>query len=100
MKIRALFQRSKGRDLFDLWVAVAHAGVQPTDVAECFAPYRPSGWTVARAAQNLEAKLPTRDFNSDIEQLVAERPEGYSIQGAAQVAHAVLNSIDAIDTGR
>lgn len=99
-KIRALFQRSKGRDLFDLWVAVAHAGVQPSDISECFAPYRPSGWTVARAARNLEAKLPTRDFTSDIEQLVANWPEGYSIQGAAQVANAVLNSIDAIDNGR
>ena len=63
-------------------------------------PYRPSGWTVARAARNLEAKLPTRDFTSDIEQLVANWPEGYSIQGAAQVANTVLNSIDAIDNGR
>jgi predicted nucleotidyltransferase component of viral defense system len=28
-KIRALFQRKKGRDLFDLWLAVRHAGVAP-----------------------------------------------------------------------
>lgn len=27
-KIRALFQRKKGRDLFDLWLAVQHAGAQ------------------------------------------------------------------------
>ncbi|MYH43579.1 MAG: nucleotidyl transferase AbiEii/AbiGii toxin family protein [Acidimicrobiaceae bacterium] len=32
-KIRALFQRRKGRDLFDLWLAVT-AGASPTRVAE------------------------------------------------------------------
>jgi predicted nucleotidyltransferase component of viral defense system len=42
-KIRALFQRKKGRDLFDLWLAVRHAGVAPGDIAACFEPYRPDG---------------------------------------------------------
>ena len=28
-KIRALFQRSKGRDLFDLWLAITRLGVTP-----------------------------------------------------------------------
>ena len=37
-KIRALFQRSKGRDLFDLWLAVEHAGISPAAIAECFGP--------------------------------------------------------------
>lgn len=48
-KIRALFQRKKGRDLFDLWLAVEHGAVRPDDIAECFGPYRPDGWTAERA---------------------------------------------------
>lgn len=54
-KIRALFQRSKGRDLFDLWLAVRYAGTIPADIARCFDPYRPEGWTVRRALANLGA---------------------------------------------
>ncbi len=48
-KIRALFQRKKGRDLFDLWLAVRHAGLGVEEIAGCFEPYRPDGWTAARA---------------------------------------------------
>ena len=33
-KIRALYQRRKGRDLFDLWLAITQAGVQPRDIAD------------------------------------------------------------------
>ncbi len=93
-KMRALFQRAKGRDLFDLWLAVTEARARPADIAACFAPYRPDGWTVARAAANLDAKLLSQDFKSDIEQLVTGWPTGYTIQAAGQVASAVLNSID------
>ena len=42
-KIRALFQRSKGRDLFDLWMALFQLGVSPSSIVEAFAPYRPDG---------------------------------------------------------
>ena len=53
-KIRALFQRRKGRDLFDLWLAVEHGGASIDDIVECFDPYRPDGWTVDRALDNLD----------------------------------------------
>ena len=93
-KIRALFQRTKGRDLFDLWLAVTLAGAHPTDIAACFDTYRPDGWTVARATANLDAKLLNREFNSDAEQLVATWPPGYTNQTARRVANTVLNAID------
>ena len=93
-KIRALFQRTKGRDLFDLWLAVKRAGVRPTDIAACFDPYRPDGWTVARATANLDAKLVNQEFRMDIEKLVTDWPAGFSMQTAGEVAHAVLGSID------
>lgn len=56
-KIRALFQRRKGRDLFDLWLAVEHGGASIDDIVDCFEPYRPEGWTVERALENLDDKL-------------------------------------------
>lgn len=34
IKIRALFQRSKGHHLFNLWLAVRHAGASPDDAAQ------------------------------------------------------------------
>lgn len=84
-KIRALFQRSKGRDLFDLWLALARLGVTPADLVECFAPYRPEGYTRARAEQNLRAKVPTLAFRNDLGPLVATWPEGYDVDTAAEL---------------
>lgn len=84
-KIRALFQRSKGRDLFDLWLALARLGVMPADLVDCFGPYRPDGYTRARAEQNLRAKLPTLAFRNDLRPLVATWPEGYDIDVAAEL---------------
>ena len=68
------------------------ARVRPTDIAACFGPYRPAGWTVARAVANLDVKLLDQDFESDVEKLVAEWPAGYTVQAAGQVARAILNS--------
>lgn len=48
-KLRALFQRSKGRDLFDLWLAPVQLDVAPADLVGCFARYRPKGYSRARA---------------------------------------------------
>jgi Nucleotidyl transferase AbiEii toxin, Type IV TA system len=59
-KARALFQRSRGRDLFDLWLAVEDAGVTPAAIAGCFGPYRPDGWTIARANDNWPQYCKTR----------------------------------------
>lgn len=35
-KLRALFQRRKGRDLFDLWLALTEIGIAPDDIVACF----------------------------------------------------------------
>jgi predicted nucleotidyltransferase component of viral defense system len=37
-KIRALYQRSKGRDLFDLWLALTQLRVDPTAILGAFTP--------------------------------------------------------------
>ena len=93
-KIRALFQRKKGRDLFDLWLAVQQAGASPAEIAACFGLYRPDGWTAARAVVNLEAKLEDPEFTADVERLVSDWPDGYTVEAAGLLARAVLGEID------
>jgi len=73
-KIRALFQRSKGRDLFDPCVALTRLGVAPSSIVEAFAPYRPGGYTGRRAELNLREKLERSAFSEDIRALATAWP--------------------------
>lgn len=87
-KLRALFQRSKGRDLFDLWLALERLGVRPADLVQCFEPYRPTGYTRGRAEQNLRVKLGDAAFREDLSPLVVSWPDGYQIDAAAELVIA------------
>lgn len=83
-KIRALYQRKKGRDLFDLWLALTEMGLDPADIVGCFTTrYRPAGYTAKLAMANLDAKLTDRAFRTDLEPLVGVWPDGYDIDAAA-----------------
>jgi predicted nucleotidyltransferase component of viral defense system len=93
-KIRALFQRKKGRDLFDLWLAVRHAGASVDDIATCFAPYRPDTWTAARALANLDAKLADRQFLRDLDALVNTRPDGYEVDDARSIVESIIAHVE------
>jgi predicted nucleotidyltransferase component of viral defense system len=84
-KLRALYQRRKGRDLFDLWLALAEMELAPEAIIEAFGPYRPSGYTRAAATANLEAKVDDGSFRHDLDALVAVWPDGYDVAGAAQL---------------
>jgi predicted nucleotidyltransferase component of viral defense system len=73
-KMRALYQRRKGRDLFDLWLAGARAAVDPDRVVTCFRRYlEHDGQSVSRAEfeANLLPKLADPGFGRDVEPLVA-----------------------------
>jgi predicted nucleotidyltransferase component of viral defense system len=72
-KLRALYQRKKGRDLFDLWVALA-AGVDPSAVVEIFLAYMTrGGYSPTRALfeQNLEGKAGLPAFSDDVPRLLS-----------------------------
>jgi hypothetical protein len=84
-KLRALYQRSKGRDLFDLWLARIRIGLSSSAIVECFAPYRPEGYTARLAEQNLRRKLVRSDFRNDLRPLVSDWPADYDIDAAGQV---------------
>lgn len=90
-KLRALFQRKKGRDLFDLWLALTVLGLDPIEIVACFDPYRPEGYNAARARQGLEEHLGDAGFRSDLLPLLSEVPDGYDVDAAgALVADRLL----------
>lgn len=70
-KLRALYQRSKGRDLFDLWLALTVLDLDPEAIIAAFPPYRPENVTAKLLRTNLERKLEDRDFRHDCDQLIA-----------------------------
>ena len=89
-KLRALFQRKKGRDLFDLWLALTVLGLDPAEIVACFDPYRPAGYTAARARQGLAEHLDDPGFRADLLPLLGAGPEGYDIDAAAALIADVL----------
>lgn len=73
-KLRALYQRKKGRDLFDLWKAFDVTGARPDRVIGCFLKYMEhEGRQVSRAEfeENLLQKLEDPRFLNDIAPLLA-----------------------------
>jgi hypothetical protein len=49
-KLRALYQRRKGRDLYDLWLALTALPIRAERVVECFERYlEHGGVTISRA---------------------------------------------------
>ena len=74
--LRALYQRRKGRDLFDLWLCLEQRLINPQRLVECFAEYMDrEGHPITRAQfeQNLHDKESDPAFLSDIEPLL--RPD-------------------------
>ena len=94
-KLRALYQRSKGRDLFDLWLALTRLAIPPTEILTCFEPYRPERYTKSLAVANLRAKLNSTDFRRDLDLLVSTRPLDYDMDSAARlVTDELLNRLE------
>ena len=73
-KLRALYQRKKGRDLFDIHMALRHDRADPKRIIEAFNAYLDfAGHAITRETfgNNLQDKLGDRQFAADIEPLLA-----------------------------
>jgi len=73
-KLRALYQRRKGRDLFDLWLCLERKLIEPGQVIACFLRYMEhEGHAVSRAQyeQNLHGKQKDAAFMGDITPLLS-----------------------------
>lgn len=72
-KLRALYQRKKGRDLFDLWLALERGIIDPPRLLTCFDRYMTEGELAVSRAQfeaNLHEKRTAPLFRSDIDALL------------------------------
>jgi len=72
-KLRALYQRKKGRDLFDLWYSFGKDSVNSTHIVSCFYRYMTeSGQNVSRAQfeANMDGKRGDRNFRTDTSPLL------------------------------
>ncbi len=84
-KLRALYQRSKGRDLYDIWLALEVLGLEPDRIIDAFAPYQPKGMTSKKAIANLNLKLEDASFQSDLSSLIASGMEPYNAAAAGSL---------------
>lgn len=76
-KIRALYQRSKGRDLFDFWLALTVLNLDTEKIIAAFEPYHPEATSATQMINNLEAKLTDRSFLEDLNNLVVRNDLDY-----------------------
>lgn len=92
-KLRALYQRRKGRDLFDLAVALDHEDSDPDKVIETFQAYMEHGGhdvTRTQFEENLAAKLQNRQFAADIGPLLRDGYEWDLQAMAAKVSEQLV----------
>jgi predicted nucleotidyltransferase component of viral defense system len=93
-KIRALYQRSKGRDLFDLWYAITNAHPSAQKTVECFLSImHASGLQIRRQdfLNNMTRKMADADFRNDMSGLLRPGIE-YDIDAAWElVARKLIN---------
>lgn len=87
-KLRALYQRRKGRDLFDMATALSNGAVDPKRVIAAFSRYMDEdGQRLTRAAfeENLAAKLADKRFLSDTPPLLTVGQDWDPVKAAAVV---------------
>ena len=92
-KLRALYQRRKGRDLFDLWKAMSTQNNDIDKIIRCYREY--IGFVVDNPPTqkeyllNMEQKIEDEEFLGDTEMLL--RPdENYNLQEAWELVRKVL----------
>jgi predicted nucleotidyltransferase component of viral defense system len=107
-KLRALYQRRKGRDLFDLWHVLN--GLHPDErlIVDGLAHYmRSEVFSYRELVANLAAKLEHPDFLADMDQITADSSSHYDVTAAVDLVMERLGSrlpgapgLDEIEGGR
>ena len=91
-KLRALYQRKKGRDLFDLAIALKHDNVDPDRIVSSFLKYMDYGGhhvTRAQFEENINGKLNDPQFAADIGPLLATDFD-WNMEDAAKIVQSKL----------
>lgn len=83
-KLRALYQRRKGRDLFDLWIALTQLQPDDAQIVSALTHYMADAvFTYPQLRRNLQAKVSDSVFTDDVAGLLVAVPEDYEVPGAA-----------------
>lgn len=93
-KLRALYQRRKGRDLFDLWLSIDRGLVDPQRVVSCFGEYmQRENHPVSRAEfeQNLHGKQTDPAFMDDIRPLLRTEVQYDPTAALSRVQESLIN---------
>jgi predicted nucleotidyltransferase component of viral defense system len=89
-KMRALYQRRKGRDLFDIWFALKQTNVDPNRIIEAWSFYmkeEDNSVTKKEFLENMAKKIEDKDFLGDMEGLL--RPG---------VSYGIINAYEFVKT--
>lgn len=89
-KLRALYQRSKGRDLYDIWLALTVLHLEPASIVDAFPAYRPDGLSRGLFSANLKSKLEDPMFVGDVSKLVRSDAPIYNVNDAAELVENEL----------
>ena len=107
-KLRALYERKKGRDAFDLWLAIKEQDFDPKKTIAVFSEYMARGnKTITKKlfVDNLNLKLKDPAFLDDIEPLLAPRLKnnhsrrlGFATESGERIAMQGWSLLDAVET--
>jgi len=89
-KLRALYQRRKGRDLFDLWLGMTLGRANPDMIVSAFRAYiEHDGLQISQSdlRENLSAKMGKRSFLGDIRGLL-----GPAVDYDPHAAHSLIDT--------
>ena len=89
-KLRALYQRKKGRDLYDLWLALTLLKLDPKAILGAFPVYRPEGLNGELMIENLRSKLKDREFCNDVKAMTKAGAPEYNPQAAGELVISKL----------
>ena len=83
-KIRALYQKSKGRDLYDIWLSLKILGADEAKIIDIFPAYEPENIRVDDIISNLEEKLSDKMFLGDVQKLIRDDAPEYDALSAGE----------------
>lgn len=95
-KLRALYQRKKGRDLFDLWYALTQVSCDPVKIVEGWRIYMSEeGNRVSRREfeMNLDEKMKSTQFTGDMSFLIKAGIEYDTTEAMALVKQKIVELI-------
>lgn len=96
-KLRALYQRKKGRDLFDLYYALTNLDLDTESIIKCYKEYMTfsvdSPPTKKQFLQNMEKKIENPDFQGDIYALLRPGVEYEPEQAYAMIKTKLIEKL-------